>query len=72
MTRSTIPWLRGRLQTHSLDALQQGVEFHIGRPNTFNNFDEYEWILRQCTELEYWHGRSTGVLIMQAACSVFM
>jgi len=53
MTRSTIPWLRGRLHAHRLDALKQGVEFHTGRPNTFNNFDEYELIVRQCTEHEY-------------------
>jgi len=53
MTRSTLPWLQGRLQTHSLNDLKQDVEFHIVRLNTFNNFDEYEWIVRQCTELEY-------------------
>jgi hypothetical protein len=37
MKCSTIPWLRARLQTHSLGALKQRLEFHIGRPNTFNN-----------------------------------
>jgi hypothetical protein len=37
MKCSTIPWLQARLQTHSLDALKQRVEFHIVRPNRFNN-----------------------------------
>ena len=72
MTCSTIHGHEGDYKPIHLTLLKQSVEFHIGQPNTFNNFDEYKWIVRQCTELEYWHGYFTGVVIMQAACSVFM